>query len=631
MVTKVSSIIYEFDNFCVDAGRRLLLNGGDEPIALTPKIFDTLLYLVSHSGQVIEKDELMSSIWPDTIVEENNLNKNISVLRHVLGENPGEHRYIVTVPGKGYKFVASVVETPRLILEERTVSNLVIAAEFAAAPPLAKIASPFSLRQRPAVILVAFGFLALTLAGVGLYLRFKPRPRVESLVVLPFSADPQTEYLADGLTESLINDLSRFSNLRVTARTWAFNYKGKEVNPRQLGQELNVSAALTGKVVLRDDILTVQVDMVDTATGAQMWGQRYHRKLSDIIAVQEDIGSQIAEKLHLRLNGEKQRQLTKHHTENQQAYQLFLKGRYDWDKDTPASRQKAVASFEQAVAEDRRYALACSWLAVAYIHLGTNGELSPHEAKTKAQNYALQAVELDETQDLAHYALGAVKLFYEWDAVGAEREFKRAIDLNPNNVDGRLAYAYYLLFVGRTEEAVAEVIRGQQLDPLALLLKTSAASMLYYARRYDEAIAQCRNALELDPNFSSAHYWLALPYLETSRPAEAIAEMKQWIRLSGRSEKYSPDLAYLYAVSSRQIEARRILRSLLADQTDADPFDNARIHFALGDKDQAFAWLEKAYEKHSMGMMWLKVNPEFDGLRADPRFHDLLRRVGHTP
>lgn len=477
------------------------------------------------------------------------------------------------------------------------------------------------------------GLLTLLLASLGLYARFRPEPLVESpvksLVVLPFSADPQTEYLADGLTESLINTLSRFSGLRVTARAWAFNYKGRELDPRQIGQELRADRALMGKVVLRDDLLTVQVDLVDTTTGAQLWGERYQRKLAEMLDLEEEIGRRLAGHLRLNQNAAPQRQAGGHHTENPAAYQLYLQGRYHWEKDTSAGRQKAVKAFQQALAADNRYAAAYAWLAVAYLHLGINGELSPQEAGPQAQTYARQALALDEAQDEAHYVLGAVSLFFEWDAASAGRELKRALELNPNHAEGRTINAYYLLSAGRAAEAVAEVKKGEQLAPVSLFLKISGASIHYYARRNDEAIAYCRKALELEPNFSGAHYWLARAYLETARPAEALAEMKQWLALSDLKQETSPDLGWLYAVIGERQAAEQIMANLLRMQAreNFDPYDQARLTLALGRKEQALAWLEKAYQKHSTELMWLRVNPQFDSLRADPQFQDLLRRM----
>jgi DNA-binding winged helix-turn-helix (wHTH) protein/TolB-like protein/Tfp pilus assembly protein PilF len=498
--------------------------------------------------------------------------------------------------------------------------------------------------RRPVLMAGAAGLLAISLAGVGVYRRaglapvrssFNDAPLVAagqaaSLAILPFSAAPPDEFLADGIAENLTNTLAHLTDLRVTARALAFRYKGQDADPVRAGRELNARYVLTGNVGVQQEQMTVRLELVDANSGAHVWGERYQRPLAALIDLQVEISRHLAEQLRLPLSGADERQLAKRSTDNQQAYQLFLAGRYHWDKNTPASRLKALAAFGQAWRQDTQFALAGAWLSAAFLQLGINGEMAPLEAKAQAQTHAAQALALDEEQDVAHIVQGALKLFFEWDAAGAERALARGLALNPHNVEGCLVQAYYLLFVGQTDQALAEVKRGQQLDPFSLLLKTSAASMFYYARRYDEALAECRAALELEPNYGSAHYWQARAYIEKSQPAEALTAMRRWLALTGRDEQSSPDLGVLYAATGQRAVAQKILARLQqghAQEAYVDPFDNARLCLLLGDREQCFVWLEQALQRRSMGMMWLKLNPQFDGLRADLRFDEVVKRV----
>ncbi|HEV2667728.1 MAG TPA: winged helix-turn-helix domain-containing protein, partial [Blastocatellia bacterium] len=499
---------YEFGPFRLDTAERLLLRNGEE-VSLTPKVFDLLLVLVENGGHILEKDELMKAIWPDAVVEEANLTRNISTLRKALGESQDARQYIETIPWRGYRFVASVREitnnnTETAMTTPSSPSILNEAGEPAAQIAEAGAASPISRvnRRRLGAGAIVLGLLAF--AALAHSLIFKRRPPIESLVVLPFasgSADPQAEYLSDGITESLINNLSQLSNLRVIARTTAFRYKDQAAEPSKIGRDLNVNAALTGRVLLRGDTLIVQADLVNVADGAQLWGQQYARKLSDIFALQAEISTDIAEELQSKLTGEEKRLLAKRYTNDTEAYRLYQTGRFYWDKRTENGFKKAIDYFRQATQRDPHYALAHAGLADAYIGLTFYNYLPPKEAMPQAKASAMEALKLDDTLAEAHASLAHVKVNYEWDWAGAESEFKRAIALNPRYATAHQWYAiHYLTPKGRLEEALAEMSQARDIDPVSLVMITFMGATLDFAGRREQAVEQCVKTVELDPN-----------------------------------------------------------------------------------------------------------------------------------
>jgi serine/threonine protein kinase/tetratricopeptide (TPR) repeat protein len=457
---------------------------------------------------------------------------------------------------------------------------------------------------------------------------------IDSVAVLPFvnvSADPNTEYLSDGITESLINSLSRLPNLRVISRNSAFRYKGRDRDPRAAARELGVHAVLTGRVVQRGDSVSVSAELVDTRDDRQLWGEQYNRKLADILAVQEDISREISEKLRLRLTGEEKARMAKRSTESTEAYQLYLKGRYYWNKRTEEGLHRAIEYFSEATERDRNYALAHAGLADSYILLGEFGLLPAREAYAKAREAATKALELDETLAEAHNALAILKGDYDWDWPGAEREFRRAIELNPGYATAHQWYGEMLSELGRHEEALAEIKRARQLDPLSLIINAAIGKTLLYAGREDLAIEQLRKTLEIDPNFAHAHQFLGYAYVRKGEFAEAIAEFQRAIALSPNFTQYQAGLGHAYARAGKSGEARNLLYELkeLSKRRYVSWCDFAAIYAGLGEKDQAFACLEKAYEQRDTKLVTRgNLNPLLDPLRSDPRFADLLRRIG---
>ena len=504
----------------------------------------------------------------------------------------------------------------------------------------AVIAEKVTTQQRSKVSRLTFAGIALAILALvcaGFYLvnqRDKAAGKIiDSIAVLPLaneSADPDTEYLSDGITESLINSLSQLSRLKVMARSTVFRYKNREVDPQKVGNELGVNAVLMGKVLQRGDTLVIQADLVRVADGSQIWGERYNRKTSDILAVQEEISREISERLRLRLTGEEQKRVTKRYTDNTEAYQLYLQGRFHWNKFTGSGVNKSIEYFNQAIELDPSYSLAYTGLAAAYTVLGVNHRPAK-EAHPKAKAAVMKALEIDETLAEAHALLGAHKMFYEWDWPGCEREFKRAIELNANLAENYELYSYYLQAMGRTEEAVEMSKRAQQLEPLSLVINTDLARAYTFARQYDEAIKQYRKAIELYPNAGLGHLNLALAYELNGMQDEAVAEYLTAI--SGAPAEEITALRDAYSTLGWKGFWRKRLDILKkeSEQRYISPLRVAQIYIRLGEKDQALEWLEKGHEERTSWLIDLKSSPIYDSLRAEPRFQRLLRRVGLTP
>ncbi|HJQ23373.1 MAG TPA: protein kinase [Blastocatellia bacterium] len=483
---------------------------------------------------------------------------------------------------------------------------------------------------------VGLALLALVIVGIGLRLVFRPsasHKTIRSVVVLPFtngSQDPNAEYLSDGVTESIINSLSQVSELKVIARTTAFRYKGRDVDPQSVGRELNVEGVLTGKVTGQGDALLVQTELVNAADGTELWGEKYSRKLSDILTVQEEIARHISERLRLKLNGEEEKRLTRSYTDDAEAYQLYLKGRYHWNKRTDESYQKAIDYFRQAIAKDPNYALAYTGLADAYSFMSSQSISSPTEAMPLAKEAATHALALDDSLAEAHTSLAYILLYYDWNWAEAEEEYRRAIALNPSYATPHHGYAYLLISTGRPEEALAEISKAEELDPLSLLIHTDHGEFFYFLHQPAQAIAQLKKALDLDPAFVRAHFLLGRAEVQNGQCDEALAEFQKARRLAENSTEMLAALGQGYAWCGKKAEARQVLAQLagLANQRYVSPHWFAATLAALGDKDQAFAWLDKAIERRFGPLIYLRVNPIWDDLRDDSRFGERLRRVG---
>jgi len=489
-------------------------------------------------------------------------------------------------------------------------------------------------RQKAALAAASVAVVALLVLAVVLYFSAARSKPINSMAVLPFAntgADPNTEYLSDGITEGVINSLSQLPQLRVMARSTVFRYKGREEDPQKIGRDLHVGAVLVGRILQRGDALNIQTELVDVATGLQLWGEQYNRKLADILAVQEDISLEISEKLRLRLTGEERTLLTKRHTENTEAYQLYLKGRFYWNRRTEEGLKKGIEYLNEAIAKDPTYALAYAGLADGYIVLADHRYMPPNEAYPKAKAAALKALEIDDRLAEAHNALASIREF-TWDWAGAEREYKRAIELNSNYATAHQWYSIYLHDVGRLDEAMAENKIAKGLDPLSLIINANTAQFLRDARQYDRAIEELRKLLEMDPNFIGAHFTLASTYERKGMYQEAVAEWQKAFVLDNDSER-AIAWAQGYAAGGYPGAVQRDIELLKErlKQRYVSPYDIGEDYVRLGEKDQALAWLEKAYQEHSGLLANLKADLLWDPIRTDPRFQDLLRRIGLPP
>jgi eukaryotic-like serine/threonine-protein kinase len=491
-------------------------------------------------------------------------------------------------------------------------------------------------RRKTAVGVTAFVAAAIVVLAAVLYLLPKRGKAIDSIAVLPFtntSTDPNTEYLSDGITEGIINSLSQLPQLQVMARSTVFHYKGREDDPRKIGRDLHVGAVLVGRILQRGDIVNIQTELVDVATGSQIWGEQYSRNLANLQATQEEIPREISGKLKLKLRAEEQSRLVKPQTENAEAYQLYLKGRYAFNRRGSESLKRAIQYFEQAIALDRNYAQAYVGLANTYnVISGYPGGLPSKEAFPKAKAAALKALELDSSLAEAHTALALVKVSYEWDWASAEGEFKRAIELNPGYADGRYFYAFlYLSEMGRHDQAIAEMKQALETDPLSLIINANLGQIYYHARRYDQAIEQGRKTLEIAPDFVVAHANLIDVYEQKGMYPEAIAALRT-LGERGQQEAALLEAAYR-AAGARGYWQKRLDLPLdrLKRGEYVKPTTIPRIYAQLGDKERAFEWLEKAYADRDSELVELRVEPGYDPLRSDPRFADLLRRIGLPP
>ena len=455
---------------------------------------------------------------------------------------------------------------------------------------------------------------------------------ISSLAILPLinlSANAGVEYFSDGITESLINNLSQLTQLRVMAHSAVLRYKGKELDAQQVGRELKVSAVLTGRVLQVGDRLSIRTELVDTTDGARLWGKHYERNLADIFAVQEEIAREISENLRLKLTGEDKKRLTKRQTENTEAYYAYLKGRYYWNKRTIEWLKKGVEHFRQAIDLDPSYASAYAGLSDSYTLLVVREALPPDEGFAKAKAAAAMALKIDEQLSEAHASLGHAML-HNWEWEDAEKEFKRAIELNPGYPSTHHWYSEYLTAMGRCPESILELKLAAELDPLSLIINADLGRAFYYARQYDQVIKQEEKTLEMDPGFWLSHINLGRSYTQKGMHAAAIAELRKASELSVVNTESLSFLGFAYAAAGKIDEALKMLRALNkhAQISYVPPYHIAIVYAGLRDREQAFRWLEQSYERHAVDLFTLKVEPMFDSLRSDPRFADLLRRCG---
>jgi len=637
--------LYEFGAFCLDPAEHTLLRDG-QPIPLRPKVYDLLVVLVENRGHLVDKEQLMSSVWAEEFVEEGNINKNISMLRQALGESGGGTKFIETVPKRGYRFVAEVRE----VNDNRQAELLTQAAarpthehqpprenheqSLPLPPPMQAQAKRFNkhwiaLVGVPLLVLAAIVYVVLT--------RQRSRsatPAVRSIVVLPFqnlSGDASQDYLVDGVTDALIGDLAQIGALRVISRTSAMHYKGTNKSLPEIAKELNVDAVVEGTVQRSGERVHVRAQLIHAASDSHLWAADYDRDSRDILDLQSEVARAIASEVSIKITPAEQRLLVPKRTIARAAIDNYLQGRYFWNRRTEEDMRKAIGYFEAAISADANYAQAYAGLADSYNQLGTVmiGVMPPSEARRTGEIAARKGLEIDNEVAEAHAAL-AYENFFNWNWASAEEEFKRSIQLNPNYASAHSHFALYLVARERIDEAVAETNRAQELDPLSLSISASRGFLLMNARRYEEAIEQERRVIAIDPNHYQAHWFLALTYLANQQIDQAIATSEKAVAISNRAPAALGVLGMAYGAAGRKGEANQILNELLQleKQRYVSPMAFVYVYTGLGNKDQSFAWLEKAHQERSNGIAFFKVSPTVDQLRSDPRFADLLKRIG---
>lgn len=697
MSSQTEQHFYEFGPFRVDTLKRLLLRDG-QTVPLTAKAFDTLLTFVQHSGQDLDKDELIRAVWPDTIVEENNLTQNVSALRKALGESKSEHRYIVTIPGRGYRFVATVKEVCEAELRrgeaelrrgdaetrgrgegittnsdgdngsnaeaehinepstseqsEEALVNFSTRPRVSASPrhepatsprlkPAASLRPEFTAStRRTSASLLKSAALVITLVGIVGALAYwwlsnraqapaYPVAPPGSIAVLPFKAlgtGAGDDYLGLGMADALITKLSNIRQISVRPTSAVIKFAGDgKTDPVAAGRELNVDSVLEGSIQRAGDRVRVTVQLISVRESRPLWAHTFDERLTDIFTVQDSISAQVAQALTLKLTGEEQRLLAKRYTKNVEAYQAYLRGRYFWNKRNEESLNKSITYFDEAIAGDPDYALAYAGLADAHSVIGFYqfGKLPPAESFQKAKRAALKALELDETLAEAHASLAISVNDVDNDEALAEREFKRAIELNPSYATAHHWYSDFLALTGRPLEAMSEIKRALELDPLSLVINATLGERFYQARQYDEAIVQLRKTLEMDANFGPAHYLLGLALEQKGLYEEAIAELSRARTLSGNNPWMVSALGHTLALAGKRNEAQRVLGELreLSKARHVTPYDFAVVYQGLGQREQVIEWLQKLHKDKIRRT--LKDDPRMDALQQDARFQKL--------
>ncbi|MBA4184011.1 MAG: winged helix-turn-helix domain-containing protein [Acidobacteria bacterium] len=688
------SQIYAFAGFRVDAAKRLLYGREDEPIALTPKVFETLLYLVQNNQRVIEKDELMREIWADTIVEENNLNKNISILRRILGEKKNEHRFIVTVPGRGYKFVADVVLTEpaaggfsseeekrkkaekeknssdnlefqfsNFKLQNKTESQIpnfksqseseTLNLESQDAP---EIEGKFAINEKQnaefqiqktkikdrkpnrlrLVSLTVLSILATVGAIAGIHLwrgngKSADAP-VKTVAVLPFKPlvlENRNEALELGMADALINKISSSEEIVVRPLGSVRRYTNLEQDVLQAGRELGVDSVLEGTIQTWGDRIRVSARLVSTSNGKQLWTETFDEKFTDIFAVQDSISNKVLSALTLKFGGEVQKRLTRRGTENVEAYQLYMKGRFHAARLILPEVKKGIEYYNQAIALDPNYALAYVGIAQAYTGFSLSGDIPANDAMPKGKAAALKAIELDANLPEAQVAAGWFSFWYDWNWTEAEKKYQRALELDPNNAAAHYFYAHLNSNLGRHAEALTLARRARELDPLTLIVNSAEGQFLFYAGQSDEAVSRLNKTLELEPNFWHTHLVLSGIYAEKQKFAEATAAADRAAQISGGNSSAVAAKAYALAKSGNLAGAQIVLAELqkLSAEKYVPAYNFAIVYNALGEHQTALDYLEKAYAEKNVLMVFLKVDPKWNNLRGDARFIELMRRM----
>ena len=588
-----------------------------------------LTLLIERPGELVTREELRNKLWPHhTFVDfDHGVNIAVNKLRDALGDAADKPRFIETLPRRGYRFIAALNGTQAPTTDQSPV--VATSHQVGSAAPV-----PGAWRRRslwPAVLAVAF--LAALVTALTVWRGRVAENNIRSLVVLPFenlSGDPTQEYFVDGMTDELTAQLAKIKSLRVISRTSAMQYKNIRRPLGEIARSLNVQVVVEGSVVRSAGNIRITVKLIDARTDQHLWAEDYQRDLRDTVALQGEVAQRIAHEIRTTLTSEEKARLSGHRQVNPEAYEAYLRGRYLWEKRTEESIKEAITYFEESIRHDPNAALPYDGLADCWLSLGWYGYLAPNEAFPRAKAAAKRALELDGSLGEAHTSLAFAAMNYDWDWSTAELEFHKAIELNPNYANAHHWYADYLSAVGRQEEAVAESKRALELDPVSPIINAWLGWRYFFARQYQLAIQQYRRTLVIDPGFAPAHLVLGLAYEQQSQPEQAIAELIKAADLAGGRSLYVGSLAHAYAIAGGRDQAEGLLRRLRdqAQHAYVPAFHIAIVYAGLGQTDQTLAWLDRGYQEHSAWMVWLKVDPRFDSLRSDPRFKDLLHRMG---
>jgi TolB-like protein/DNA-binding winged helix-turn-helix (wHTH) protein/Tfp pilus assembly protein PilF len=615
----MGSAVFQFGDYELDLGRYQLRREGR--VAKLEKIpMELLVLLVSRRGELVTREEIDGHLWGSEVFvdTQQGINTAIRKIRLALRDNPDAPRFVQTVVGKGYRFLAPV-----------TVVEPVIEV-------LPSLAIPKGRRRRwwiPATVVT----LAILLSGLwSVNRRGTPLAngqQIRSIAVLPLenlSGNPAEEYFADGMTEALITNLAKIRDLRVISRTSVMSYKTARKPLPEIVQALEVDAVVEGSVVRSGNRVRITAQLISATTDQHLWAEEYNRDLHDIISLQNEVASAIVREIRVTLTPDQQRALASRPAVSPVAYEAYLKGRYSWNQRTEEGMRKGIEFFQQAIELDPTNALAYSGLADCYTGLGYLSYLAPKDAFPPARAAAARAVELDSTVAEPHASLGYAKLYYEWDWAGAEREFRSAIALNPNYATGHHWFSVYLTAMGRHEEALAEIRRAQELDPLSLAINTDIGFEAYYSGRYDDAVRQLHAVLTVNAGFPLAHLWLGRTYQQMSRYPQAIAEYDKTQVVLGDWPVTLAALGNAYGFLQERGKASDILEKMreLSRQEYVTAYGVALVYAGLGEKDQAFDWLDKGVEERTHWLVWLKLDPRWVKIRSDPRFASLLHRVG---
>jgi len=629
---------YSFGPFRLETRERRLRRDG-QPVPLTDKAFDLLEALVKRPGRLLHKEELMHVVWPDAAVEENNLTVTMSALRKALGEGPTDRHYVETVPRHGYRFVADVREVGEGEVGQGEAEGTPQAPAVAESPADEAVLPRLPSRQRARRVAITTAVIVAASIGIALWPRHPPPETnavTRSVAVLPFHSltRGEDEYLGLGMADAVITRLGSTRTVIVRSTGAVREYVRSDLDPLAAGRELGVDAVLEGSIQTAGGRLRATLRLLRVRDGATLWAESFDEPAGDIFSLQDSISERVSKALALRLTEAQRTLLARHDTEDVEAYHLYLKGRFFWNKRTRDGFQRGRALFEEAVGRDPAYARAHVGVADSHIGLAYYEYERPRDAMPRATAAALKALAIAPTLAEAHVSLAHIKGNYEWDWTAAEQEWRQALALDPDYATAHQWYAvHYLTPTGRLEEARQEARRAQQLDPLSPVFNAFVGATLLFSRRPDEAIEECRKTIDLFPEFGVGHWYLGRAYLQKGRRAEAVAELSEAVRLSGGSPLMLGTLASAQAAAGDPRQARHVVDELLRLRRDhyASAVSLAVAHAALGEREEALRWLEEAASERAFHLVYLTVWPELDALRAEPRFEAMVRRVGLAP